>query len=42
VPRGGNTGLFGGQTPLADGASIVLSLTRLDRPREVDLVCNTR
>ena len=38
VPQGGNTGLVGGQIPL--GGEIVLSLTRLDRIREVDPVSN--
>jgi FAD/FMN-containing dehydrogenase len=39
VPQGGNTGLVGGQTPL--NGEIVLSLTRLDRIREVDPASNT-
>ena len=39
VPQGGNTGLVGGQTPLA--GEIVLSLKRLDRIREVDARANT-
>src|SRR5580658_6221852 len=39
VPQGGNTGLVGGQTPL--NSEIVLSLTRLDRIREVDPTSNT-
>jgi len=39
VPQGGNTGLVGGQTPLS--GEIVLSLTRLDRIREVDAASNT-
>jgi D-lactate dehydrogenase (cytochrome) len=39
VPQGGNTGLVGGQTPL--NGEIVLSLTRLDRIREVDATSNT-
>ena len=39
VPQGGNTGLVGGQTP-HDG-EIVLSLTRLDKIREVDPTSNT-
>ncbi|MGD9543717.1 MAG: FAD-binding oxidoreductase [Methylocystis sp.] len=34
--QGGNTGLVGGQTPDASGASIVLSLERLNRIRGVD------
>ena len=36
TPQGGNTGLVGGQTPDASGAEILLSLTRLDRVREID------
>jgi FAD/FMN-containing dehydrogenase len=39
VPQGGNTGLVGGQTP--HNNEIVLSLTRLDRIREVDATSNT-
>src|SRR5947199_8860123 len=39
VPQGGNTGLVGGQIPLA--GEVVLSLTRLDRIREIDPVSNT-
>ena len=34
VPQGGNTGLVGGQIP--HGGELVLTLTRLDRIREVD------
>jgi FAD/FMN-containing dehydrogenase len=41
VPQGGNTGLVGGQTPSESGAEILLSLTRLDRIREVDTNSNT-
>ena len=36
VPQGGNTGLVGGQTPSDNGAEILLSLTRLDRIRDID------
>lgn len=36
VPQGGNTGLCGGATPLADGRSIVLSLSRMNRIRSID------
>jgi FAD/FMN-containing dehydrogenase len=36
VPQGGNTGLVGGQIPVAEGREIVLSLTRLDQVRSVD------
>ncbi len=39
VPQGGNTGLVGGQIPLHD--EVLLSLTRLDKIREVDPVSNT-
>src|SRR3954464_9932925 len=39
VPQGGNTGLVGGQIPHHN--EVVLSLTRLDRIREVDPVSNT-
>jgi FAD/FMN-containing dehydrogenase len=39
VPQGGNTGLVGGQIP--HRGEIVLSLTRLNRVREVDPVSNT-
>jgi D-lactate dehydrogenase (cytochrome) len=41
VPQGGNTGLVGGQGPHDSGAEIVLSLTRLDRIRELDASSNT-
>jgi FAD/FMN-containing dehydrogenase len=36
VPQGGNTGLVGGQIPSASGNEVVISLSRLDRVREVD------
>jgi FAD/FMN-containing dehydrogenase len=39
VPQGGNTGLVGGQTPLNN--EVVLSLTRLNRIREIDPTSNT-
>lgn len=39
VPQGGNTGLVGGQIPFE--GEIVLSLRRLDRLREIDVVSNT-
>src|SRR5262245_47097741 len=39
VPQGGNTGLVGGQIP-HDG-EVVLSLKRLDRIREIDVVSDT-
>jgi FAD/FMN-containing dehydrogenase len=41
VPQGGNTGLVGGQIPFEQGDEIVLSLTRLNRLREIDLASNT-
>jgi FAD/FMN-containing dehydrogenase len=36
VPQGGNTGLVGGQIPIAEGREIILSLARLDRIRVVE------
>jgi len=36
VPQGGNTGLCGAATPNADGSEILISLTRMNRVREVD------
>ncbi len=36
VPQGGNTGLVGAQIPSTDGNQIVLSLSRLNRIRDVD------
>ncbi|MFC5423463.1 FAD-binding oxidoreductase [Bosea eneae] len=36
VPQGGNTGLVGGQIPIAEGREIILSLQRLDKVRSVD------
>lgn len=41
VPQGGNTGLSGGATPDASGSSVVLSLSRLQSVRSVDLQNNT-
>jgi len=41
VPQGGNTGLVGGQMPDASGGQIVLSLSRLNRIREVDVASST-
>jgi len=41
VPQGGNTGLVGGQVPLRDQQAIILSLTRLNKLREIDLASNT-
>jgi FAD/FMN-containing dehydrogenase len=36
VPQGGNTGLCGGATPLADGRAVVVGLARLNRVRAID------
>ena len=41
VPQGGNTGLVGGQVPDRSGGQVVVSLSRLNRIREVDPVSNT-
>ncbi|MEZ5658167.1 MAG: FAD-binding oxidoreductase [Burkholderiaceae bacterium] len=41
VPQGGNTGLCGGATPSAEGRSLVLSLTRMNRVRAIDTSNNT-
>jgi FAD/FMN-containing dehydrogenase len=41
VPQGGNTGLVGGQIPFETGNEIVVSLSRLDRVRDIDLASNT-
>jgi FAD/FMN-containing dehydrogenase len=41
VPQGGNTGLVGGQMPDSSGREIVVSLSRLNRIREIDPVSNT-
>jgi FAD/FMN-containing dehydrogenase len=41
VPQGGNTGLVGGQVPDRSGRQIVLSTSRLDQIREIDLLSNT-
>lgn len=41
VPQGGNTGLVGGQMPDGQGGEIVLSLSRLNRIREIDTSSNT-
>ncbi|MHB8813232.1 MAG: FAD-binding oxidoreductase, partial [Steroidobacteraceae bacterium] len=36
VPQGGNTGYCGGATPDESGAQIVVSLSRLNRVRQID------
>ncbi|MCX7304659.1 MAG: FAD-binding oxidoreductase [Hyphomicrobiales bacterium] len=41
VPQGGNTGLVGGQVPRAAGNEIIVSLSRLNRMREIDTLSNT-
>ena len=41
VPQGGNTGYCGGSIPAPDGSEIVVSLTRLNRIREIDALNNT-
>lgn len=38
VPQGGNTGLCGGSVPDESGAQILLSLSRMNKIREVDAV----
>lgn len=41
VPQGGNTGLVGGGIPFDTGDEIVLSLSRMNRIRELDAANNT-
>jgi FAD/FMN-containing dehydrogenase len=41
VPQGGNTGLVGGQIPFETGHEVVVSLSRLNRVRDIDLAGNT-
>ena len=41
VPQGGNTGLCGGATPDQSGEAIVISLTRMNAIRSVDLANDT-
>jgi FAD/FMN-containing dehydrogenase len=41
VPQGGNTGLCGGATPDAGSRNIVLSTSRLNRVRSIDVLNNT-
>ena len=41
VPQGGNTGYCGGATPDASGRQIVLTLTRMNRIRDVDPLDDT-
>ncbi|HEX5093296.1 MAG TPA: FAD-binding oxidoreductase [Burkholderiales bacterium] len=41
VPQGGNTGLSGGSVPTGECREVVLSLTRLNRIRELDALNDT-
>jgi FAD/FMN-containing dehydrogenase len=41
VPQGGNTGMCGGATPDDSGRQVVISLSRLNRVRNVDALNNT-
>ncbi len=41
VPQGGNTGLVGGQIPMAGTGAVIISTTRLAAIREVDPVSDT-
>lgn len=41
VPQGGNTGMVGGATPSPAGDSVLLSLGRLDRVRQIDPLNDT-
>lgn len=41
VPQGGNTGLSGGATPLPNGRSVVVNLSRMKRVRAIDPDNNT-
>ncbi|MFI0845614.1 FAD-binding oxidoreductase [Mesorhizobium sp. IMUNJ 23232] len=41
VPQGGNTGLVGGGVPDRSGRQLMLSLSRLNRIREIDVLSNT-
>ncbi len=41
VPQGGNTGMVGAATPDDSGRALVLSLARMNRIREIDVVNNT-
>lgn len=41
VPQGGNTGLVGAGVPHRGGGELVLSLSRMNRIRELDAVSNT-
>ncbi len=41
VPQGGNSGLVGGQTPDRTGNAIIISMSRMNRIRDVDRQGNT-
>jgi FAD/FMN-containing dehydrogenase len=41
VPQGGNTGVVGGQIPDMSGGQVIVSLSRLNRIREVDTTGDT-
>jgi FAD/FMN-containing dehydrogenase len=41
VPQGGNTGLVGGSVPDDSGSQVVLSLSRMNRVRDIDLANST-
>ncbi|RPD37759.1 FAD-binding oxidoreductase [Candidatus Liberibacter solanacearum] len=41
TPQGGNTGLVGGQIPRRNKKDIILSLERMNRIRDIDLISNT-
>lgn len=41
VPQSGNTGLVGAQVPDRSGREVILSLSRLNRIREIDVLSNT-
>ncbi len=36
VPQGGNTSMVGGASPLEDGSELILSLSRMNRVRDID------
>jgi FAD/FMN-containing dehydrogenase len=41
VPQGGNSGLVGGQTPDRSGKAVIVSMSRMNRIRDVDAGGNT-
>ncbi|MFN4276995.1 MAG: FAD-binding oxidoreductase [Ferrovibrio sp.] len=41
IPQGGNTGMAGGATPDDSGRQVILSLTRMNKIRDLDPVGNT-